>query len=73
MLQRLKDHFVRQRVLYVGMGGIVALHMWWKFIQDYGPGDRNQDYPHKRMIPVLSGWAKTKLYGPDKDEVRKET
>ena len=65
MLGKVKDHFIRQRVLYVGMVGIVGLHMWWKFIQDYGPGDRGLDYPHKRMIKKLSE--------SDKDEVTKET
>ena len=73
MLIKLKDHFIRQRVMYVGVGDLVVLHMWWKVIQDYGPGERGMDYPHKRMIPILSGWAKTKLSGTDKDNSSKET
>ena len=72
-MEKVKDHFSHHRVKYVGIVGVVGLHLWWKLLQDYGPGDRGRDYPHKTMVPVLGGALKKKVYGPGEDETNKET
>ena len=72
-MEKLKNHLIQHKVRYVGIVGIVGVHMWWKLLQDYGPGERGRDYPHKSIVPVYTNMIKEKLYGPNEDETSKKT
>jgi len=58
--------------LIVVGGIVVSAHLWWKYLQDIGVGDKGADYPHKRLIPVYSKMIKNYWGSSEKNENEKK-
>lgn len=72
MLSRLRSFSKSNYPAIVVCGIVIGGHIYWKWLQDIGVGDKGRDYPHKKMPEVYYKTITKKLFGEKNESADEE-